>query len=46
MSQAKGYPHKQGFCINGQRNKTKKNSWWQHPPYHNNRTNRKQPESN
>lgn len=37
MSAAKGYPHKQGFCVNPKPNKTKKNSWWSHPPYHNNR---------
>ena len=33
----KGYPSKQAFNINGTKNKTKTNSWWAKPPYHNNK---------
>lgn len=29
MSEAKGYPANQPFCIRGKKNLTKKNSWWQ-----------------
>ena len=34
MATANRYPHMQPFNING--NKTKKDSWWSKPPYHNN----------
>lgn len=40
MSEAKGYPANQPFCIKGKKNLTKKNAWWQHEPYHNNGVNR------
>ena len=33
-------PHQQPFNINGRKNLTKKNAWWQHPPYHNNKRNK------
>jgi len=37
MSKANSYPHLQAFNIGaGHRNKTKKNSWWSKPPFHNN----------
>lgn len=29
MSNPKGYPHKQPFCINGKKNLTKRRAWWQ-----------------
>ena len=29
MSEAKGYPANQPFCIRGRKNLTKKKAWWQ-----------------
>lgn len=29
MSEAKGYPAHQPFCIKGRKNLTKKAAWWQ-----------------
>lgn len=34
----KDYPSAQPFNVSPRRNQTKKNSWWAHPPYHNNTT--------
>ena len=37
----KQYPHEQGFQTRGNKNLTKKNSWWAKPPFHNNAVNRR-----
>lgn len=41
MSNSKGAPNQQPFNVGARRNLTKKNSWWQHAPYHNNRVQKK-----
>lgn len=41
MSKKRDYPSAQPFNIHGRKNQTKVNSWWAHPPYHNNSVNRK-----
>lgn len=31
------YPHMQPFNVDVIKNKTKRNAWWQHAPFHNNK---------